>query len=642
MLFIWVKSLQKIPATPPPTQFAPASYGMRCISNNTGTGQTNIGGYTSSNPLDYTPQVCDVGLVCVKLNESDSTGFCKKAEGQPCTSVYECEPNLKYCSGVCSLTYVGGVNQEPPCLSDLVQENGLCKVPLGGKCTTTLDCANNTVYQCVTNDLSNPNSKTCIIPYDNGNNCIANSDCLSNNCDLSNSTDNDGLGICQPIDSNTGELGSVCIFYQSKTQDTACQSTLECNLNPDSTDTGTCLIPVFTWPNNSLVAECVSNACIPPTLCLNQTCSFPIPDPLSCSSMDSTGYCLSNYNCLNNRCYPDAGYPGLGSTWRLSQWIRSSYSTMGNWTPSVYLDPPGSNPSLTSYDHSTGTNFIYSADVSQNTNLSYKYNYIVNSTINNLVFNFVLVQTFDDYWINNTNPTVTPYYIHYTSSNSDIYVAILIKLTAYLSSVPYSVYFVLIGQITGNTLTANLPTFLTWYNYVNKTNLMPSTLPKDFSIDLRGLTRIVVSFPNNQIYVGSTNNLNPIPIFYISGSIFTPFGSSATNANYYYFKDVVPQQSYIDYSTANQIVVFPTTQTFGEATIVNMSTSTKISTPDNLEILFTSYTSLRNYLYYGYGGLWTAMPIDIDIKAIPLISVLDPVLDTSNRLPNLYILSTVI
>ena len=31
MLFIWVKSLQKIPATPPPTQFAPASYGMRCI-----------------------------------------------------------------------------------------------------------------------------------------------------------------------------------------------------------------------------------------------------------------------------------------------------------------------------------------------------------------------------------------------------------------------------------------------------------------------------------------------------------------------------------------------------------------------------------------------------------------------------------
>jgi len=635
MLFLWVTTIQKVPnSNLPAIQFVPSSYGMRCVTNNTGTGGTNIGSYTSSNPLDYTPQVCDTGLICIKVNENDSTGFCKKLEGQSCTSVYECEPNMKLCAaGICAATVTGGLNQAPPCLSNLIEENGVCKAGIGGKCNTTNDCVDNTVYQCVTNDLSNPNSKTCILPYENGANCIADSDCASNNCDTSNAIDNNGIGTCQPSGDNTGGLGATCLYFQANNQDTACQTNLECNLTDFNNNKGTCLNPVYTWPNNNFLPECISNSCIAPSICNNSVCEFPEPDPLSCQMGVSSGYCLLNYNCISNRCTPNSGYPGIGTIWRMVQWIRSINNEMGYWNPLQYLVTPGAKPSLTSYDNSKGTDFIYAPDVSIHTNLSYTYYYITNQTINRLLINFI----FPSDWT--TTAIVIPYNIHYTTSNDTGYVALLVNINTGGRSINY----VLIGNIIDNTLTCTLPTYTNLSSQISLTNLMPAGIPYNFSIDLRTLTRVAVVFSNQQAYLASNgNSLDPIPIVSASsGSIFTSFGFAVKDMNFYYLEGVTPQLTYVTYSTNNDIVLFPTSQTYGLPNMLNMNTSSRISNNSNIEIFFTN-SSTRNSLYYAYGSFWGILPIDINSNSIPLISVLSPELSALGRFPNLYIFTTVV
>jgi len=633
MLLLWVMTIQKIPESPPAIQFTPSSYGMRCVPNNTGTGGTNIGSYTSSNPLDYTPQVCDVGLICVKINENDSTGFCKKIEGQSCTSVYECEPNMKICTnGVCSATTIGGINQSPPCLPNLIDINGICKVVIGGHCNTTNDCANNDIYQCVTNDFSNPNSKTCIIPYENGNNCIADSDCNSNNCDTSNAADNNGIGTCQPSGDNTGGLGATCLYFQAKEQDTACQTNLACNLNDINTDIGTCLNPVYTWPNNNFLPECISNSCIAPSICIDSVCEFPEVDPLSCQMGISSGYCLLNYNCISNRCTPNSGYPGLGNSWRIVQWIRSINNEMGYWNPLQYLVTPGLRPSLTSYDNSKGTDFIYAPDISTHTNLSYNYYYITNQTINRLLINFI----FPSDWT--TTAIVTPYTVHYTTNNDNVYIALLVSIITGGRSINY----ILLGNIIENTLICTLPTYTNLLSQITLINLMPAGIPYDFAIDLRNLTRVSVVFLNQQTYVGSNNNsLDPIPLVSGTISIFTVFGSLTKDMNFYYLEGVTPQITYVTYSNNNDIVLFPTSQTYGLPNILNMNTSSRVSNESNIEILFT-VANTRNSLYYAYGTFWGILPIDINSNAIPLISVLSPELNALGRFPNLYIFTTVV
>src|SRR5437899_3307975 len=84
-------------------QAVPAKFGETCV-------QTK----TSDNPKD--PQPCATGLSCIKANATDSTGICKKNEGQPCTNVSECVPSIPFCTnGFCSQTQFGGLNEPPPC-----------------------------------------------------------------------------------------------------------------------------------------------------------------------------------------------------------------------------------------------------------------------------------------------------------------------------------------------------------------------------------------------------------------------------------------------------------------------------------------------------------------------------------------------
>ena len=535
-LFLWVTAIQEVPPSPAAIQFAPASYGMRCVTLGTGTGESNVGKYTSSNPLDYTPQVCDVGLVCVKINENDSTGFCKKAEGQSCTSVYECEPNLKLCSkGVCAATITGGINQEPPCLSNLIEENGVCKVPLGGKCNITNDCYNSSLYQCVTNDFSNPNSKTCNIPYENGAKCLANSDCETNNCDTSNAAANNGLGTCQPSGDMSGDLGATCLYYQAKDQDTACQNNLGCNLVDFNLNNGVCLPLIYSWPNNSFLPECTSNSCIAPSICINSTCVFPTSDPLSCQLGVSSGYCLNNYTCLDNECLPNSGYPGIGDNWRLIQWIRSKNNEMGYWNPLEYLEEPGTRPSLTSFDHNAGTDIIYARDVSIHTSTSYNYIRITNQTQNNLALVFIKPSDWNFYGI---NPLTTPYNIHYTTTTTNMYISLLVSIEAIgFGTIPVILRYILIGTINNNTATFTLPTADTFIGDFDIPNTMPTEIPKNFAIDLREVTRVGVVF-DNVSYEGSNNN-SLDPIFLSAGTasliftVFTPVG--VKDINFYYF-----------------------------------------------------------------------------------------------------------
>jgi hypothetical protein len=636
LLITWTKTLQEQPPEYPNMLFSSSSYGMRCISDTTATGESNIGKYTSSSPLDYVPQPCEAGLICDKIASTDETGICRKKLGQPCTSVYECSSDAKICfNGFCSATITGGINQPPPCINNLISEDGLCKVPVGGSCSYSTDCFNSSVYQCVTLDLNNPSSTVCTIPYENGQNCLVDSDCASNNCSVNNS-----MGVCQPEGNFSGEFGSSCLYYQAQNQNSACQSTYSCNLDLFSntnTDIGVCLRPVYTWPNNTTANECITNSCITPSICYDGICKFP-DDPLSCAKGVSSGNCISNFNCVNDRCEPNFGYPGVGNTWKIVQWVRSVNNEMGYWNPWIYLDPPGSRPSVTSYDHSAGTTFIYAPDVSSHTTVLYNYYQIINQTTNKLTINYI----YPSDW--NISAFIVPYNVHYTSNDTTVYVALMVSITVIPSGVgTRTINYVVFGNVSNNILTVTLPAYSDLSSYFSRTNLMPTGVPKDFTVDLRGLLRIGVIFPTREIYAGSINTteIKPVALFYYLGAIYRFFNDPGIAINFYDYKGVIPNFNYFVYATANNVEVFPTTISYGVPTILNMNSTTRTSDTGDIEVLFTSSVGGNTLLNYAYGENWVTLPIDIPTNAIPLISLIDPLLNSISRFPNLFVFTTV-
>ena len=211
-------------------------------------------------------------------------------------------------------------------------------------------------------------------------------------------------------------------------------------------------------------------------------------------------------------------------------------------------------------------------------------------------------------------------------------------------TIPVILRYILIGTINNNTATFTLPTADTFIGDFDIPNTMPTEIPKNFAIDLREVTRVGVVF-DNVSYEGSNNN-SLDPIFLSAGTasliftVFTPVG--VKDINFYYLKGITPRLDFITYSTVDNVNLFSTSQTYGEPSIINMNSSTRISTSTDIEILFTNTTNLRNNLYYAYGTFWTVLPIDIPLNAIPLISVLSPDLSNLSRFPNLYIFTTVV
>jgi len=350
----------QVDQAPVPTQFTTSSYGMRCSFRPQGP--------TSSIATGFVPQQCGAGLTCVETL-GNLYGICRKSEGTPCTTLYECEPNMKICAGVCSLTAAGGLNQEPPCLAGLIavsQPTGgpLCKLVPGSTCAESGDCAQGSCMAPPGGD-----TKICTDPLPYGTPCATNDQCFNGNCSMAA-----GIGICQPPTIATGQMGAACFYFDNGegtphdlSKITACQDDLVCSLVVNEGQFGVCTNAVPSWPSANNSDQCGPAAgCIPPTICVNSVnngsvCVFPSPS-ISCGP-GTSGFCLDNFTCNDaGVCVANAnqpGAPGPNARWALVEWIRSANGKMGKWNFIQTVPPPGINASLSLLNTPSGWQGLY-------------------------------------------------------------------------------------------------------------------------------------------------------------------------------------------------------------------------------------------------------------------------------------------
>jgi hypothetical protein len=571
-----------------------------------------------------TVSTCDTGLACIKNNTTSITGVCKQILGTSCIDTVECVPNTFCNSGICSTTQNGGLNQSPPCNIGLMNINNICKIVSGGNCSITADCG---VYgqQCVVTNVGNPAVKTCTVPKPTGELCIYNQDCASLFCDPTTNT-------CSGQQNNDGNLGSLCVYYAANNTYINCQEIYKCqrdlaNVINNTTSNGVCLPPVITWPANNTNNICSSdtNSCIPPSICYNGQCVFPINNPLSCSPTDSTGGCLTGFTCDNKTtCLPTTGYPGNGTNWNIVQWVRSVNGQMGWWNPLTSVPSPGINPSFSSYTSISDNIFIYCPDTSQ-TDISNDFYYqsqfyiIRNGTLSNLTINF------------NGNTNLVIYLIKFIPSNNNIKIrALIYDINGGWYCAPATLNF--------NTLTINSPTKFPTYQSLKIT---------DFNMDCRGdVGRWMYCVNNTDYYIttcpidGSTNdylidinkatNINNLPVP-ITGPVFDLQFITYANLTEYSIDQLVVDNG-------NSIYLYQTDAKFGSFDISKMYVTTAPISNNNLEIMFIQIHNGLLSLYLVEGENTVIMPVQINNKTLINMSVLDA--NLSNQNPNIYILTS--
>ena len=612
LMISWSITVKQPKNFPLSSQFTQAGFGMRCTDNPPSL--------VTTDPSQYIPQRCSDGLKCVYFNPEDTYGICRKSEGSSCNNVFECEPDMKMCFGnICSKTSSGGLNQSPPCLGNLIDTNGICKKPEGESCSDSSQCSLNS---CVTPDPDFPTIKICKLGKTNGLPCVYNPDCISEYCDLSL-----GYGICQPLNTQTGDLGAVCFYYKAPNQSTRCRESYNCSLDlaTNTNNLGFCANSLYTWPSNTLNIECNSDSsCLPPSVCNNGICVFP-NDPLSCTFGNTSGLCTLGYNCQNDyRCIPTLNFPGITNKWVLFQWIRSTNSKMGFWSYIVPLDAPGILPTLSTLNSSIGLISLYNPDTSIIGN-----NYTLTVGIQNSIANFIYVKPGD--WNANDNFTVTPSIVKFISNK----VALLIKF--FYNNI--NTFHIIFSDIpTSNVLNFLLPTKAVVIGIT--ANNSPIAV-NNFDLDLRGTFGRLLYIPsssNGLILYNNTNLSTSLPTYSLTNTNFVPLSKSGTNAQFLTLLGGANDTSYFGVQQTNKsIYLSPSGETFGNG-VSFTAFSSNVSTPLDTEILYSLENSTR--LQYKFGLNNVTMPIDANVNSILSIGVLDTSVIGTDVEEGLYILTT--
>ena len=98
---------------------------------NTVNKNINLGGTCSMNGGGN----CIDGLVCDNL-------ICKRPIGGTCDHIADCISTATACqNSICVNTPLSGIGGTPPCQAGLINDNGICKLRLGGICSKDSDCS---------------------------------------------------------------------------------------------------------------------------------------------------------------------------------------------------------------------------------------------------------------------------------------------------------------------------------------------------------------------------------------------------------------------------------------------------------------------------------------------------------------------
>lgn len=363
---LWIYILKKPPILPTIAAYAPAQIGMRCSMTHTASSSVSIA------PDAFAPQACDQGLVCVSAGPN-AENYCRKAIGSSCTTIYECEPQALMCTGVCSVSPAGGINQ--PCLNNGSCNSGLqCVTPAapregnpslregpsgqyGGipvckyndgvsQCSKSSDCVSGRCFQ------NSDGSTVCVAPLHLGDSCkVTATDtapCGSQYvCVTSGSASREGNpsssegpsgSYCQPTNLPSSGAGAVC-YYPTNGGGSpgfpTCQTGLYCAYDyvkggpVAGKEYGYCAEVSQKW--GSQCSDTV--ACAPPSICSNGKCILPLNNSgnsLINTCGDYTSYqCNTGFTCSNSICYSQSNQTctyntdcqsGNCGSWALMNW----------------------------------------------------------------------------------------------------------------------------------------------------------------------------------------------------------------------------------------------------------------------------------------------------------------------------------
>ena len=420
IIVVWAVTVKKTPVLPTISGYAPSQLGMRCIATPTPSSDVSVA------PNAFTPQPCDQGLVCIQAGTTGS--FCRKAIGSPCTSLYECVPEALMCTGVCSITAGGGINQ--PCLTDGTCNSGLeCVAPTGStggakvckystgtsNCSQSSDCVSG---RCVE---STTGSTTCQAPLTLGQAChVTATDTAPCGSQYACVTGSNG-SYCQPSNLSSNGVGAVCYYPASggsSSNSAVCPTGLSCaydyvNGGPVAdAEYGYCASSTQKW--QGLCSNSV--ACGPPTICSSGTCVVPTDNSgnsIINTCGDQTSYqCNSGFVCSNSICVSQSGQTctynsdcqsGNCASWALMNWQMTpgtgASTALGVWNNTVPISVPpqkgaclsvaqvaGSGTSYTSYilyyqGAGSKTFYVYSQASGSTTVTTYTYNIIVTGSV---------------------------------------------------------------------------------------------------------------------------------------------------------------------------------------------------------------------------------------------------------------------
>lgn len=229
-----------------------------------------------------TTQQCAAGLNCIG-------GICVSPIGGTCSNLSDCISGATACfNGICVNTPLGGIGQSAPCQSNLTNQNGICKVPIGGTCSQLSDCVSSAI-SCLNNicvassgqgGIGQPppcqpglieHNGICLVPS-NGR-CTSNSNCISGNC---------SNNICV---NGGGRFNSKCY------DNSDCYMGLNCY-------SGKCKIPP-----GSAIPCCKNKMCGGGAQCLNYNCTLlQNSESDSESSSESSSECSSESTSSDCNC----------------------------------------------------------------------------------------------------------------------------------------------------------------------------------------------------------------------------------------------------------------------------------------------------------------------------------------------------
>ena len=418
---LWIYVLKKPPILPTIAAYAPAQIGMRCTVAHTASSSVSIA------PDAFAPQGCDQGLVCVSAGPK-AESYCRKAIGSSCTTIYECEPQALMCTGVCSVSPAGGINQ--PCLNNGSCNSGLqCVTPAGQHGGIPVCKYNDGVSQCSKNSdcvsgrcVQNPTGDTiCLAPLNLGDSCNVTPTDIAPCGSQSTCVTSDSGSYCQPNNLPSTGAGAVCYYPTNGGGSPGfpkCPAGLYCAYDyakggpVAGKEYGYCAEVSQKW--GSQCSDTVS--CASPAVCSNGKCILPVDNSgnsiiNTCgdqtSYVCSTGFTCSNSVCLsqsNQTCtYNTDCQSGSCKSWALMNWqmtpVPGNSPGLGQWTNIVPISITPQNGAGLSvaqiagsgsvvntyalyYPGGGSTNFyIYNQSSSTSGIATYKYNIIASGAL---------------------------------------------------------------------------------------------------------------------------------------------------------------------------------------------------------------------------------------------------------------------